>query len=641
MLYSLNDVTVSFQGESILSHIDFEIKGNEKIAIVGRNGVGKTTLLKVMAGEIEPDRDDKRQGEAISRSRQLSIGMLHQTMEKELDKTVEEILEESYKGADKYSKERFYYEMEYDKLFVGFGLKKEDKKKKLREFSGGEKTKIGLIKLFLAKPDILLLDEPTNNLDMKTVEWLEEYIKGYEKAVVLVSHDRFFLDRVVDVVYELSDSGLTRYAGNYTKYKEERIKAQNIAIKEYENQQKEIKRLEELIEKFKHKPNKASFARSKKTMLEKMERVNKPREHEAHIFTGDIEPDVIGSKWVFETEKVKVGYDKPLFNISLRVKRGQKIGIIGDNGVGKSTFLKTLMGEISPLDGKITYGNNITTGYFRQDIEFLNQDKTVIEYYREAFPEMTEKELRESLSAYLFTGKDFNKKVSALSGGEKSRLVLCKILTQKPNFLILDEPTNHMDIPAKETIESALKAYKGTIIFVSHDRYFLNEVAKSLLIIEDDDVLLYPFNYNHYLTKLKTNKEYIKNAGISAMVIAKDQAMVDNLRKVPKPERHESKYLNTDEAYVDWKLRLIGEPMEEVKERFEIILEKRDSLMEKVNNLRLKTCMGEEWEDEKTLNDLRNLEQELSACSSETDKIWEEWNMSCLNWYDVYEELMD
>ena len=338
---------------------------------------------------------------------------------------------------------------------------------------------------------------------------------------------------------------------------------------------------------------------------------------------------------------VWMGYDKPLFNISLRVKRGQKIGIIGDNGVGKSTFLKTLMGEIPPLDGKITYGNNITTGYFRQDIEFLNQDKTVIEYYREAFPEMTEKELRESLSAYLFTGKDFNKKVSALSGGEKSRLVLCKILTQKPNFLILDEPTNHMDIPAKETIESALKAYKGTIIFVSHDRYFLNEVAKSLLIIEDDDVLLYPFNYNHYLTKLKTNKEYIKNAGISAMVIAKDQAMVDNLRKVPKPERHESKYLNTDEAYVDWKLRLIGEPMEQIKERFEMICKRRESLMEKVDNLRLKTCMGEELPDEEELIELGNLEQELSACSSEADKIWEEWNMSCLNWYDVYEELMD
>lgn len=618
MLYQITNGTVSLEGEVVLSHIDFTIKGKEKIAVVGRNGAGKTTLLRLIAGEIELDRDDKRQGPGISCSRRLTIGMLRQSNLMDQEKTIEEILLSSCPQRDTYSKERFLYEMEYDRLFTGFGFQKQDKKKKLCAFSGGEQTKISLIQLLLQKPDILLLDEPTNHLDVETVCWLEEYLRDYEHAVVFVSHDRFFLDRVVDTVYELSEKTLKRYVGNYTQYRSQKQKELTIQKKQYEQQQAEIQRLEELIKKFKNKPKKAAFARSRQTILNRMEKMTKPRENDVHIFTGAIEPKVLGSKWVLEAEHLKIGYDRVLLELSLRIKRGQKIGIIGNNGVGKSTFLKTVAGLVEPMGGSLVLGNQVLMGYFDQQSAMIESEKSVAEHFSDLFPAMTQKEVRHTLGAYLFPGADAAKRVSDLSGGEKARLILCELLSSRPNLLILDEPTNHMDIQAKETLESAFKAYTGTILFVSHDRYFVSQVADAILVFENSSVLYYPFGYEHYLKK-STREE---GSDIAAMVLAEDQAMIADLKAVPKAERHILKEIQTEEAYVDWRLRLGAEPMERAREAVELLEREYKDLL-----LQEKLYLG------------ASLDETLFSLQKDLEEAWEVWNEECLKWFELYLEL--
>ncbi|WP_312446418.1 ABC-F family ATP-binding cassette domain-containing protein, partial [Lacrimispora sp.] len=482
MLYQIKDGTVTAGGSLILSHIDFEIHGKEKIAVVGNNGAGKTTLLKLIAGELDMDRDDKREGPGITSSRKLTVGYLKQQTFEDKGRTVEEELLSSCPYGDSFAVERFEYEREYDTLFTGFGFTKEDKKKRISQFSGGEQTKIALIRHLLLKPDILLLDEPTNHLDIQATEWLEQYMEQYEKSVVMVSHDRFFLDQTASVIYELSGKRLTRYPGNYTHYREEKRKAVKIQTKAYERQQEEIKRLNDLVERFKNKPRKAAFARAKRKTIERMGQAVKPMEDDIHMFTGPLEPAFLGSKWVFEAEHLKIGYDHPLMELTMRIRRGQKIGILGPNGAGKSTFLKTVAGLIPPVSGDHSLGNQITIGYFDQHSSEIDSDKSVARHFHDLFPSLTEKEVRSILGSYLFGGKEAGKRVGLLSGGEKARLVLAELLQSRPNFLILDEPTNHMDIRAKETLESAFRAYTGTILFVSHDRYFLSRVAESVLI---------------------------------------------------------------------------------------------------------------------------------------------------------------
>ena len=597
MLYQIINGTVSVGGTTILDHIDFEIKEKEKIAVVGPNGAGKTTLLKLIAGELELDRDDKRTTPGIRTSRKVTVGMLRQSNEQDADKTIEELLLEGCPERDSFSKERYAYEMEYDRLFVGFGFEKDDKKKHLKEFSGGEQTKISLIRLLLEKPDILLLDEPTNHLDIETVEWLEDYMKVYPSAVIFVSHDRFFLDRVVTAVYELDRNKLKRYAGNYTQYRQQKAKDIKLQTKAYERQQAELKRLNDLIEKFKHKPSKASFARSRKSIIERMELIECPEPEKASFFTGPIEPLVLGPKWVYEAEHLKIGYNKKAIKeLSLRIRRGQKIGIIGANGTGKTTFLKTVAGELEAIEGKGGLGNNVLMGYFDQQTAAVQSEKSVLEHFHDLFPVMTEKEVRNTLGMYLFSGQDVAKKVSDLSGGEKSRLMLSELITGRPNFMLLDEPTNHMDIKAKETLEAAFKAYTGTMLFVSHDRYFISQVADAILVFEEDRVMYYPFGYEHYLTHCKTQN----TEELSALMEAENQALVAGLRAVPKPERHRLREINTEEAYIDWRLRLAAEPIEEARAEVD-----RQLLI---------------WDEEKLNEAIDN------------------WTYECLKWYDMYLE---
>ena len=690
MLYQIKDGTVSAGGQTILSHVDFYIKEKEKIAVVGKNGAGKTTLLRLLAGELTPDRDDSRgsygrsndmvtgaatagsdlDGTAkrtqrakkkkpsgnpetgITMSRNITIDMLRQADKSNQDLTIEQILLESCPDKDTFSKERFDYEMEYDRLFTGFGFEKSDKTRLFRSFSGGEQTKISLIKLLLKKPDLLLLDEPTNHLDMKTVEWLEDYLINYPKAVVMVSHDRAFLDAVATGVYELENGSLHRYAGNYTQYRQQKLKNLQIQRKAYERQQAEIAHNNELIDKFKHKPKKAAFARSRKTMLARMKLIEKPVEDEAHIFTGNIEPQFPGGKWVYEAKELKIGYDgRALLELSLRIRRGQKIAVIGDNGIGKSTFLKTVAGLIPPIKGTSQLGSNLLVGYFDQQSALIDSDKTVRDHFHELFPALVEKDLRKTLGMYLFGGANASKRISSLSGGEKSRLVLAELLTGRPNLMILDEPTNHMDIPAKETLESAFKAYTGTMLFVSHDRYFIKQVADAILVFENDKVMYYPFGYDHYISRLKASQD----GNLPALMQAKDAAMVEALAAVPKRERHETRQLSTDEAYLEWKLTLAAEPMmkaaDEAEKVYEELCEAEIALKaemlrscdfcEKIscgNNLAVedKSCDISNGKLNQNIINTDTTKENVDKLRLQYEKVADSWTNECIKWYDIY-----
>lgn len=690
MLYQIKDGTVSAGGQTILSHVDFYIKEKEKIAVVGKNGAGKTTLLRLLAGELTPDRDDSRgsygrsndmvTGAAtagsdldctakrtqrakkkkssgnpetgITMSRNITIDMLRQADKSNQDLTIEQILLESCPDKDTFSKERFDYEMEYDRLFTGFGFEKSDKTRLFRSFSGGEQTKISLIKLLLKKPDLLLLDEPTNHLDMKTVEWLEDYLINYPKAVVMVSHDRAFLDAVATGVYELENGALHRYAGNYTQYRQQKLKNLQIQRKAYERQQAEIAHNNELIDKFKHKPKKAAFARSRKTMLARMKLIEKPVEDEAHIFTGNIEPQFPGGKWVYEAKELKIGYDgRALLELSLRIRRGQKIAVIGDNGIGKSTFLKTVAGLIPPIKGTSQLGSNLLVGYFDQQSALIDSDKTVRDHFHELFPALVEKDLRKTLGMYLFGGANASKRISSLSGGEKSRLVLAELLTGRPNLMILDEPTNHMDIPAKETLESAFKAYTGTMLFVSHDRYFIKQVADAILVFEKDRVMYYPFGYDHYISRLKASQD----GNLPALMQAKDAAMVEALAAVPKRERHETRQLSTDEAYLEWKLTLAAEPMmkaaDEAEKVYEELCEAEIALKaemlrscdfcEKIscgNNLAVedKSCDISNGKLNQNIINTDTTKENVDKLRLQYEKVADSWTNECIKWYDIY-----
>lgn len=545
MLYQIHNGAVMYSGETILSGINFEIKNNkEKIAVVGRNGCGKTTLLKLITGEVDLVKRDSDEDIYIAKTGNPEIGYLKQmtfeddtlSLEEEVKKVFaplkkmmadlesmvvrmetdhsEKLLEQYTRLQEEFNNiGGYYYEKEYEIVLKKFGFSEEDKKKPLSEFSGGQRTKIAFVKLLLQKPDILLLDEPTNHLDIETVEWLEGYLKDYPKAIVVVSHDRMFLDHIVDVVYEIEYGKITRYTGNYTKFVELKKEAYEKQKKDYEAQQKEIKRLSDWVEQWKNTPTKVTAARSKLKAIEHMEKIECPDRYDTKSFKASFVPLRETGKDVLFVNKLGIGYDKLLETVSLDMKKGEKIGIIGGNGIGKSTFLKTLVGEIEALSGEFKFGVNVDVGYFNQQMAQYTSSKTVLEDYWDEFPRLTETEVRSDLGAFLLRGEDVFKQVSMLSGGERVRLALCKIFKTGPNFLILDEPTNHMDIVGKETLESMLKDFDGSVIFVSHDRYFIKKVATRVLEFTENGVLVYQFGYSEYEeknNKLEEQKPVIK-----------------------------------------------------------------------------------------------------------------------------------
>ena len=498
MRYQIRNAKVQFGADTILNSVNFEIHDTEKIAIVGRNGCGKTTLLRLIAGDIEMSNLDSDETCGITMSGKQNIGFLRQINFTDGDVPVKEELEKAFSEvfaceARKKEIEKLLAETEdhkkllaeYDFLerrieslhgyswkkdmetmFQKFGFALEDLEKPIGEFSGGQQTKIALIQLLLQRPDILLLDEPTNHLDIAAVEWLENYLKSYENAVIIVSHDRMFLDRVIDVTYEIEYGDIKRYPGNYSAFVKQKEEAQIKQEKDYEAQQKEIERLTAWIEKWKNTPTKVAA-----TM-----------------------------------KKLKIGYDTVLSEVSAVIKKAERIVIIGENGKGKSTLLKTVVGEINPLGGSYQFGNRVDFAYFDQH-KAVNQkfdpEQTVLDYFWSLYPNLLRNDVRSALGAFLFSGEDVEKKMGQLSGGEKVRLELCRIFYTKPNFLILDEPTNHMDLAGKEALEKMLTSYEGTVLFVSHDRYFINQVATGILEFGESDVQFYEMNYAQYLEEIK------------------------------------------------------------------------------------------------------------------------------------------
>ena len=396
-------------------------------------------------------------------------------------------------------------------MFQKFGFDLKDITRPIGTFSGGQQTKIAFIKLLLSKPDILLLDEPTNHLDVTTIEWLEGYLKSYPKAVVVVSHDRMFLDNVVDVVYEIEYGTARRYPGNYTNFIARKKENYDKQMKDHIAQQKEIERLQRMVTRFKGKPTKTAMAQSKQKAIDRMVIIEAPDKYDNKTFHANFQPEKETGNDVLYTSELAIGYDHPLSVVSLDLKRGEKLGILGGNGLGKSTFLKTIVGKIPALSGDYRFGTNVQIGYFDQQMAMYTSNKTVLDDFWDEYPNLTETEARNALGAFLFSGEDVFKNVNMLSGGEKVRLALCKILKTRPNVLVLDEPTNHMDIVGKETLESMLKDYKGTLIFVSHDRYFVKKVATQLLVFEDGTTNLYQFGYEQYQEKLDREASESKN----------------------------------------------------------------------------------------------------------------------------------
>lgn len=562
MNYKIINGAISYGAETILEEINFEIKEKDKIAIVGNNGCGKTSLLKAIINnemleegigeakfgvykqgnpvlgylkQIEFEDSNSTFLDEILKSYELIISLENKInrIEKQLqvqsdDKLIKEYSEtmERYEISGGYT-----YKKEYETAIRKFGFSEEDKHKKISEFSGGQKTKIAFLKLLLSKPDILLLDEPTNHLDIGTIEWLEGYLKSYPKAVVVVSHDRMFLDRIVNKVYEIEYASITEYKGNYSAFEKQKRENYEKQLKDYEYQQKEIKRLQAIADRFRYKPTKAKMALSKLKQIEHMNIIEEPNKYDLKTFHTTFSIPVESGNLVVSAKNLQIGYgEDALAEVSFELYKGQKLAIIGENGKGKSTLLKTLMGYIPKINGEYEWGYHVKKEYFDQQMDLLNSNSTIIDDISNDFPNLTTTEIRKALGTFLFSGEDVFKEIKVLSGGEKVRLQLLKVFKKEANLLLLDEPTNHMDIVGKESLENILKAYKGSLIFVSHDRYFVSKIADCILAFEPEGVVYFNGNYEEYMRyrenknieniieekvtknkEKKTNNQYLQN----------------------------------------------------------------------------------------------------------------------------------
>ncbi len=619
MKYIIKNASISLSGEPILTDINLEIIDTSHIGIVGRNGAGKTTLLNAL---IHNEMLEEGLADAkfeINKIGPCTIGYLEQItfndenrtlleeikncypeileLEQKLEKLTKKLEEDfSEKTINEYTNTLdryevlggYSYQKEYEIMLKKFGFSEMDKEKSISSFSGGERTKIAFLKLLLGKQDILLLDEPTNHLDIEAIEWLETYLKNYKKAFIIVSHDRMFLNNTVNTILDISYKKVTKYIGNYESYEKQKKENYEKTLKDYERQQKEIERLNALYEKFRAKPTKAKMALSKLHMIERMEKIERPLRANEKTFKMNLNKMEASGKNVLSLKDLEVGYDHTLAKISLEIMQGQKIGVIGANGTGKSTLLKTIKGIIKPMKGHISFGYHVHMGYFDQNLEMINNEHTILEEFKASLPDCLESDARSALGAFLFSGNDVNKKINVLSGGEKVRLQLCKILYEKPNFLILDEPTNHLDLIGKQQLESILTSYKGTILFVSHDRYFVKKIASDLIVFNEMGAKFYSFDYETYKEKEKFLKQQSQpEAKIIPTEQKKKKAELSNdykkeLTKIDKEitklEAEKKKWneeLYKVENYTDYqKMQDLQKKIEEIEKKI-VFLEKR------------------------------------------------------------------
>lgn len=531
-LLRINNLNKTFGGNVLFDNISLEINSNEKVALIGRNGVGKTTLIKMILNEITPDSGE------IFIFRQAKVGYLSQKIIESTDNTlIEECLipfkdivriegelhelalsletDHSELALKKYSDKEheflinggYDYLTKIDMLLSKFGFKKEEYDRVIESFSGGEKTRIAFAKLLMLEPDLLILDEPTNHMDIEIIEWLEDYLKSYRGAVLIITHDKYFINKVVRKIYEIDNQSIEVYHGNYDEYETEKLNRYDLLVKKYEKQQKQIAHLQSFVDRFRYKATKAKSAQDRIKKLNRIERIELPNRSSNHLNI-NFKTKRPTNAFILEMNNLSIGYDKPLISdINMKMRGFEKIGIIGNNGTGKTTLIKTILGEIQPLSGDYQFLKEMKVGYFDQNLSNFNPELTLIETIHGIYPQKTLYEVRSDLAKVEFTGEDVFKRVKVLSGGELVKLQILLLMLERPDILVLDEPTNHLDIDSKNVIEDIFEEYDGPIIFISHDRYFINKVASKIIKL-DTEMHIYEGNYEEYLHYLQ--KHYPK-----------------------------------------------------------------------------------------------------------------------------------
>lgn len=587
ILLQLNDLTKSFDGEDIFNNVDFEVKTGERIGIVGRNGAGKSTLMKIIAGVEDYDSGH------ISKSKNLKLGYLTQQMTLNTDQTVFEEMSKPFEAmknleqemkletdwlaqhANEYDTEAYkshinryealsnqfeqqdgyQYESKIKTVLHGLNFSEADFDRPINDFSGGQKTRLSLAQMLLSEPDLLLLDEPTNHLDMETTQWLESYLNYFKGAIVIISHDRYFLDKIVTQIYDVALGDVQHYVGNYAQFINQRDKYYEKRMQEYENQQAEIKRLETFVDKNIARASTTGMAKSRRKMLEKIERINKPM-IDAKSANIQFEFDRNTGNDVFHIKNLEIGYESPITKgITFEVTKGDHIAIIGPNGIGKSTLIKTIANIQNALNGTITTGANLKIGYYDQKQAEFKSNKTILDYLWDQYPTMNEKDIRAVLGRFLFVQEDVKKIINDLSGGEKARLQLALLMLERNNVLILDEPTNHLDIDSKEMLEQALANFKGTILFVSHDRYFINELANKVYDLDSEGGTMYLGNYQYYIEKTEEKaalkaKEKLENPTVDDTVIKQNDSYIDQ-KQQKREQRQIERQIETCELNIE------------------------------------------------------------------------------------------
>lgn len=631
MILACQNISKSFGTDEIIQHASFHIEANEKAAIVGINGAGKTTLLRIIMGEIPADEGevvlakDKTIGylpqnpdvsgnhtiydEVLSAKKALiSMEEKIRDMESRMHEYQGQELEDFMESYNRLNHEfdmlgGYSYQSEIIGVLKGLGFSEEEFGKHMQELSGGQRTRVCLGKLLVTKPDVILLDEPTNHLDINSIGWLETFLLNYRGAVVIVSHDRYFLDKVVSKVVELDRTKVSVFQGNYSDYAMKRAQVREAQLKQYYNQQREIKHQEEVIAKLKSFNREKSIKRaeSREKMLDKIERLEKPTEENTDIHL-HLEPRVISGNDVLSVEHLAKAYPgQQLFSdISFEIKRGERVALIGDNGTGKTTILKIINDMIEADAGVIKLGTNVHIGYYDQEHQVLHQEKNLIEEISDAYPGLTNTEIRNVLAAFLFTGDEVFKQISDLSGGEKGRVSLAKLMLSEANFLILDEPTNHLDITSKEILEQALNSYTGTVFFVSHDRYFINKTATRILNLTGETIVNYIGNYDYYMEKCR------------------------ELTKVYVAEKENEAKTETESSNKqDWKQQ------KEEQAKLRKIQNERKRTEEKIESLEAHISeLEKSFSDEEIATNsakLQEVHEEYAKCQQELEALYEKW----------------
>lgn len=601
MILSCQGISKSFGEKVILEDASFHIEEREKAALIGNNGAGKTTLLRIIMNELHADSGqvvlmkDRQIGylaqyqdvqghrtvyEELLSTKQYIIDMEERMRSMELEmkhasgEELDRLMNSYTRLTHEFELENGYaYKSELMGVLNGLGFAEEDFNKQVATLSGGQKTRVALGKLLISKPDILLLDEPTNHLDMESIAWLETYLLNYPGAVFIVSHDRYFLDKVVTKVVEIEAGHVRMYSGNYSAYAEKKAQLRDAQYKAYLNQQRDIKHQEAVIVKLKSFNREKSIKRaeSREKMLNKIQRIEKPLEVRSQMRLS-LEPRVVSGNDVLTVEELAKSFpqQKLFSNISFQVKRGERVALIGNNGTGKTTMLKILNGLLDADAGSFSLGAKVQIGYYDQEHHVLHAEKTIFQEISDTYPTLTETEIRNMLAAFLFTGDDVFKEISALSGGERGRVSLAKLMLSEANFLILDEPTNHLDIASKEILESALKRYEGTVLFVSHDRYFINRTATRILNLTEHSLVNYIGNYDYYLEKKETNERaYLASSETEAAVSTEEVSEGKTDWQTQKEEQAKKRKIQNRVKKIEAEIESLEEKLTELDEQFQ------------------------------------------------------------------------